>query len=56
MANDPTYASIVKDLQSVLLFNFRGPGKSIAGCPSKKLSDFDGLSDERKRHIFEMYG
>jgi arylsulfatase A-like enzyme len=56
LANDPTYASIVKDLQSVLLFNFRGPGKSIAGCPSKKLSDFDGLSDERKRHIFEMYG
>jgi hypothetical protein len=39
----------------VLLANFRGADKRLAGCPTKKLEDFDGLSEEERRHIFEVY-
>jgi hypothetical protein len=45
----------VTDLKTVLLNNFRGDDKRLPGCPTKKLEDFEGLSEEERRHIFEVY-
>ena len=36
LANDPQHADTVKALAAVLLGNFRGADKRLAGCPTKK--------------------
>merc|ERR1712100_637512 len=40
LANDPQYADTVKELQTVLLANFRGADKRLPGCPKGRLEDF----------------
>ena len=53
LANDPAHADVVQQMKKILLANFRGPGKSIPGCPTKTMADYDAVSPEMRRQIFE---
>ena len=53
LANDPQHADTVKVLAAVLLGNFRGADKRLAGCPKGKLTDHDRLPEVMRAQIFE---
>ena len=56
LANDAQHADVVKELQAVLLANFRGADKRLAGCPKGRLEDHDSLPATMRAQIFEEQG